>query len=90
MADTTDSNSVAERREGSNPSPRTCVCGCPPEDYMHDGWHRIYEWNMGVFSDAKKEKERRFDATIQERQALQQKVDARRMRMVRFNESRNP
>lgn len=90
MADTTDSNSVALGREGSNPSPRTCECGVTMEDYMHDAWHRIYEWNMGVFEDARKEKERRFEASLANRQALAKKVESRRMRMVRQSEGRNP
>ena len=73
MADTTDSNSVAERREGSNPSPRTCYCGMPPEDYMHYGWHRIHDWNAMVFADGKAKAEREFDALLDERAAARRK-----------------
>lgn len=73
MVDTPDSNSGAARREGSNPSPRTCKCGMPYEDYMHYGWHRIYNWNKMVFADGREKAEREFDALLDERAAARRK-----------------
>jgi hypothetical protein len=26
-----------------------CICGMAEEDPLHYGWHRIYDWNMGIF-----------------------------------------
>ena len=93
MVDTTDSNSVAARREGSTPSPRTdekCTCGLYDADPLHYGWHKIVEHNDLVFSEHRRKKEKQFDASLREREKLQAKVEARRMRMVRFNEGGNP
>jgi hypothetical protein len=73
MADTDASRASAERREGSNPSPRTCHCGMPPEDYMHYGWHKIHDWNSMVFADGKAKAEREFDALLDERAAARRK-----------------
>jgi hypothetical protein len=73
MADTPDSKSGAERREGSNPSPRTCHCGMTVEDYMHYGWHRIHEWNTMVFADGKAKAEREFDALLNQRESARRK-----------------
>jgi len=55
MADTPDSNSGAERREGSNPSPRTAL-------------QNLHDWNASIFADAKAKAEREFDELL-ERQA---------------------
>jgi hypothetical protein len=73
MVDTPDSKSGAERREGSNPSPRTCYCGMPYEDYMHYGWHKIHDWNSMVFADGKAKAERQFDALLDERETARRK-----------------
>jgi len=73
MVDTPDSNSGAERREGSNPSPRTCYCGMTTEDYMHYGWHKIHDWNKMIFADAKQKAEEQFDALLDEREASRRK-----------------
>jgi len=73
MVDTPDSNSGAARREGSNPSPRTCECGMTTEDYMHYGWHKIYLWNNMVFERAKQAAEKEFDALLNEREAQRRK-----------------
>lgn len=73
MADTDASKASAERREGSNPSPRTCYCGMTEEDYMHYGWHRIHDWNAMVFADAKAKAEKEFDNLLEERAAKKRK-----------------
>jgi len=72
-ADTPDSNSGAARREGSSPSSRTCHCGMPYEDYMHDGWHRIHVWNRMVFDGANEKAEKEFDDLLAERDRTRRK-----------------
>jgi len=52
MVDTPLSNSGAERREGSSPSPRT------------DPAQQIHDWNTSVFADAKRKREEAFDALL--------------------------
>ncbi len=64
QADTPDSNSGAARREGSNPSARTCECGFATNDPLHIPWHQITAWNAGVFRDAKEKKQAEFDKLI--------------------------
>jgi hypothetical protein len=39
----------------------------PPEDYMHYGWHKIYEWNAMVFQDGKNKAEKQFDDLLEDR-----------------------
>lgn len=63
MADTTDSNSVAERREGSSPSPRT------------DPAQQIHDWNTSIFADAKQKREDTFDALLREREKPEPRED---------------
>jgi hypothetical protein len=63
-ADTSPSKGDAERREGSNPSPRTCQCGLQPEAFTereHYGWHKILMWNRKVFEDAQQKREKTFN-----------------------------
>ena len=76
--DTPPSKGGAARREGSNPSPRTCECGMTEEDYMHKGWHQIHVWNKMVFADAKEKAEKEFDALLAERS------NSRRKKMPRM------
>jgi len=67
------SKSGALGREGSNPSPRTCYCGMTTEDYMHYGWHRIHDWNAGVFADGKAKAEKQFNALLNDRETNRRK-----------------
>ena len=53
QADATDSKSVAERRGGSTPSTRTAA-------------ENLRDWNAGVFADARRKAEERFDALVNE------------------------
>jgi len=43
------------------------------EDYMHDGWHRIHDWNKAIFAEGKAKAEREFDALLDERKAARRK-----------------
>jgi hypothetical protein len=45
----------------------------PYEDYMHDGWHRIHQWNKMVFADAKRKAEEQFDSLLDERERKRRK-----------------
>lgn len=51
MADTPDSNSGAERREGSSPSPRTVA-------------QNLIDWNTSIFAEGKRKREEAWDARI--------------------------
>ncbi len=54
QADTPDSNSGAARRGGSTPSTRTAI-------------ENLRDWNAGVFADARRKAEERFDDLLHER-----------------------
>ena len=41
-----------------------CSCGLATNDPMHDGWHRIVEWNEGVFRDARQKAMDEFEKRV--------------------------
>lgn len=47
------------------------------EDYMHHGWHKIFQWNEGVRKDARQKAMDDFDKRLtkeEKRQAKKEKA----------------
>ena len=41
-----------------------CKCGLALEDPLHYGWHKIKDWNDGVFANARKKEEEKFEKRL--------------------------
>jgi hypothetical protein len=45
------------------------------EDYAHDGWHRIKEWNEAVWKDARQKSMDDFDKRLSKEEKRQAKKE---------------
>jgi len=48
-----------------------CKCGMWTEDYMHDGWHKIHEWNKAVYEEARNKSMQDFDRRLSKQEKRQ-------------------
>lgn len=64
-----------------------CQCGLYDTDRFHDAWHRIVAHNDEVFAYHRRKREEQFDASLRNREKLNQTVAARRMRKMQAETS---
>jgi len=50
-------------------------CGMWTEDYMHAGWHKIYEWNENVRNEARQKAMDDFDKRLTKEEKRQAKKE---------------
>lgn len=50
------------------------LCGIPPHYEVHDAYHRLKEWNQGVFKDAKEKAMSKFDKELEDKKKLREKT----------------